>query len=349
MHIEEIRHYRIAEVLGKGGFGTVYRADRLGVDGFVRPIALKILNPGHEDRSEVAVRLRDEARMLGLLRHRAIVQVDGLVRLRGRWAIVMEYVDGVDLREVINEGPVPVGVALEIAQEVAAALYIAHDHAGPDGQPMRLLHRDIKPANVRITSAGEVKVLDFGVARAEFDTREAVTQRLFFGSIPYLSPERLEFVDTHAGDVYALGVLMFEMLSGTMFGETSVDDVEHARKVERACARLRRSDVPKDVIGLVRDALAYAPEHRPTAREFERRARLLRQRLPEPWLSDWAEQRVARILEARSRLQDDLCGLVLQEDSSKQRRKKADPTPMPWWLALGGVATGATLAWLLFG
>src|SRR5688572_24162758 len=95
--LQEGRRYRVMGVLGRGGFGTVFRADLLGEGSFVRPVALKVLNPEMEGVATVAARLRDEARLLGRVRHRSIVQVDGLVRLDDRWTVVMEYVDGVDL------------------------------------------------------------------------------------------------------------------------------------------------------------------------------------------------------------------------------------------------------------
>ena len=156
--MNENRRYEVLGVLGRGGFGTVYRAQLLGQGGFRKAVALKVLNPDMTGVAEVASRLRDEARILGLVRHRALVQVDGLVQLDGRWAVVMEYVPGVDLRVLLRGGPVPVGPALEVAGEVAGALNAAYSAKGPDGSPLRLLHRDIKPGNVLVTAMGEVKV-----------------------------------------------------------------------------------------------------------------------------------------------------------------------------------------------
>jgi serine/threonine protein kinase len=116
--VNEGRRYQILGVLGRGGFGTVYRADLLGEGSFVRPVALKVLNADMEDVATVAERLRDEARLLGRIRHRAVVHVDGLVRLDDRWTIVMEYVDGADLGRVLEQhGRFPPRPAFEIVGE----------------------------------------------------------------------------------------------------------------------------------------------------------------------------------------------------------------------------------------
>jgi serine/threonine-protein kinase len=162
------RRYRIIAPIGRGGFGTVYRAELLGVSGFSRQVALKVLNPDIGEQLEVVQRFRDEARILGLVRHRAIVHVDGLTCLDGRWTVVMEYVEGVDLRAILARGPLPAGPALEIAAEVAGAIHAAYTRRLPNGELLRLLHRDLKPANIQVTADGEVKILDFGISRADF-------------------------------------------------------------------------------------------------------------------------------------------------------------------------------------
>ena len=135
--MNEVRRYRVLETLGKGGFGTVYRAELLGSGGFAKQVALKVLND--EGQREIALRLRDEARILGLLHHRAVVGVDNLVRLDPGWAVVMEYVAGVDATSLIRYGPAPVRVVLEIIEEVASALHAAYSQPSEmTGKPLYL-------------------------------------------------------------------------------------------------------------------------------------------------------------------------------------------------------------------
>ena len=281
------RQYRILGVLGEGGFGSVYRAEMLGDGGFQRAVALKVLRSEVEGVADVALRLRDEARLLGLLDHRAIVDVLGLVRLDDRWTIVMEHVEGVDLHDLVVGGKVPLGVALEIGLEVASALHVAWDTEGPDGQPMHLVHRDIKPHNVMITAAGAVKVLDFGIARANFRAREASTQRVLFGSPGYMAPERFEHDERPAGDVYSLGVTLWEIVTGDTWGHTQVTPKAFAERHTSAWAAV---DGPLDVLGLLKQMTAYDADERPSAREVERALRDLRAPLGAPWLRDWAEE-----------------------------------------------------------
>ena len=136
----EGRRYRVISALGRGGFGTVFHAEMLGSGGFTKHVALKVLNPEVEGVEEIASRLRDEGRILGRLRHRAIVRVDGLVNFDGRWAVVMEYIEGADLRALLEEGPIPLGPALEILSEVSSALDAAYNKATADGKPIDSLN-----------------------------------------------------------------------------------------------------------------------------------------------------------------------------------------------------------------
>ena len=310
------RAYHVQSTLGKGGFGTVYRAELRGEGGFTKAVALKVLNPDMEGLDEIAQRMRDEARVLGLVRHRAIVQVDGLVRLNGRWTIVMELVNGVDLKVLAEKLTVPPGPALEMAGEIAGALHAAWTSLGPSGAPLSILHRDIKPSNAQLTALGEVKVLDFGIARADFEGREAVTRSLTFGSLEYMAPERMDLIDTPAGDIYALGSVLYELLAGQMLGKTSINPKRHEERLEERLLALqgRLGAGSEPVLDLLRDMLAYDHDGRPDAREIERQCARLRRIWPEPMLRDWAEDVVpALIAQRREQPASDLTGSTLYE------------------------------------
>jgi len=310
------RRYEVLQTVGEGGMGMVYRARLKGGGDFAKEVALKVLSRGRPDTDDLARRLRDEARILGLLRHRALVNVDGLVFLDGCWTVVMEYVHGIDLKQLAERvGALPEPCALEVVGEVSGALNVAYHTPGPDGRALKLLHRDIKPANIQITTAGEVKVLDFGVARADFDAREAETQSLAFGSLGYVAQERIDGIDVPAGDVYSLGVVLYELLSGARLGQTFLHKRRHEARLADKDDILRDRGVSEGTRALVRDMLAFGPEQRPDAREVERQAGQLRGQASGPGLRDWAEEHLATVVEeARGAVeQGEFVGQMLEE------------------------------------
>ncbi len=286
--------------------------------GFRRRVALKLLNPSWDQASDASTRLRDEARLLGRLQHRHIVRVDDLLRLDGRWALLMEYVEGVDLECVVAppEGvampPFSPRAALEVVQAVAAALWAAAETPGADNRPLAVVHRDIKPSNIRVTPQGDVKVLDFGVARADFVGREARTERVRYGSIGYMSPERLLGGDeTSAGDVYALGVVLFELVIGRSYGRTELGPAQQEAQVESACQEV--AEVAGAAVGeLLKRMLAYEAEARPSAREVEGLARTLVAGRAEADLAAWSGEVVPLVARAAA-ADPDVAGRVLAE------------------------------------
>ncbi len=301
--VEETREYRIHEPIGRGGFGTVYRAELIAPGGFRKPVAVKVLNADVNGMDEVVQRLRDEARMLALVRHSGIIHVDGLFQLQGRWAVVMEHFAGVGLNELLARAELPARCAVEIVGRVADALHAAHS-ASDDDRPLNLIHRDVKPSNILIGASGEVKIFDFGVARADLDSREAETRALFLGTPEYMAPERWLLQDSQAVDVYSLGTVLLEALTGERLGQTVPEATKHRQLVDDALGALP-ADLPESISELLCLMLAFEPGKRPSAREVERRCRELLSSLPGPWLRDWAEQAVPAVTALRSPISKD--------------------------------------------
>ena len=221
---------------------------------------------------EIVQRARDEARMLGRLRHRNIVRVEDLTVLQGHCAVVMEYLEGVDCKSLINyfedgsNGDMPLQSMFEVIGNVASALDAAYNHVPlQGGEAMQLVHRDIKPSNVMVTLGGDVKLLDFGTARANFEEREAKTQQLAFGSQAYMAPERfLGDEDTPATDVYSLGVTLYELSTGQLpFSEGDIGE-QHRNAAPPDATRLV-ADYPPALAQLIQRMMAKTPEDRPAS------------------------------------------------------------------------------------
>ncbi|MBN1336894.1 MAG: serine/threonine protein kinase [Deltaproteobacteria bacterium] len=324
------RTYRILDLLGRGGYGSVYRAEKASQEGFSTIVALKRLHPGFvgpgtpKHAAEAARRLRDEARLLGLLRHRAIVQVYDLVLLEGAWTIVMEYVEGLDCGRLLESGPVPERQAMEIVGEVANALSYAWRFATPNGRELRLLHRDIKPSNVMVTADGGVKVLDFGIARADFDQRESTTSATILGTRAYMAPERID-IDGDASavgpeaDVYSLGAVLFELLAGAPPPRAALDPDAHALRMRQGISERLSSRFDPRVQRLVEQMTSYSPEDRPGAEDVRCLVEQRVRDVPGYTLRAWAERTVPPAMDTHRRVlaraSDPLVGKVLDEMS----------------------------------
>lgn len=325
------RQFRFIRPIARGGFGTVYLCKEEHNDGFSRVVAIKLLNAQWTDVDEVASRIRDEARLLGLLRHRNIVDVYALTSIDGRSAVVMEYLDAVDLRYLMGhcrsvEARIPARVALEMVAAVANALDAAYNRPPMKGEkPLRVIHRDIKPSNIMIDGAGVPKVLDFGVAQSDIASREASTQELQFGSVEYMAPERLFFEpETPSSDVYSLAATLFELLTferlGKAQGRASTHDAHLANRLSflRGCL-----DVPPEVAAgveaLLLRALHFEHTHRPDAATFCQDAKQLARRIPTDDMVAWCEGTVPAAVEAamaRSVEVEPLSDAILREDSA---------------------------------
>jgi hypothetical protein len=232
-------HYRIVEKLGEGGMGIVWRATDTNLD---REVAIKVLPEALATDVQRLQRFEREAKLLASLNHANIAAVYGLHEQDGMRFIAMELVPGEDLSVILGRGAVPIDRAIEIAQQVADALEVAHEQG--------VVHRDLKPANVLITPEGKAKVLDFGLAKAfESDpassntspamsptlTSAGTVAGMILGTAAYMAPEqaRGHVVDKRA-DIWAFGCVLYEMLTGKMAfpGETISDTLAAVLKLE---------------------------------------------------------------------------------------------------------------------
>ena len=204
---KEIDGYRILDVLGRGGMGVVYKAHDVNLD---KTVALKMIDPALARDEAFLRRFRGEARALARIDSPHIVRVYAMRPTEAGLYIVMEFVDGGTLTDLVLDGPVPWQRALPIIRQMLTALEHAHS--------VNVIHRDIKPSNIMLTARGEVKVTDFGLAKVrKTDGLATVTQGIA-GTLFYMSPEQVEGLADldHRSDLYSMGMTIYQMLTGRL-------------------------------------------------------------------------------------------------------------------------------------
>jgi len=215
--MERFGKYILVDKISSGGMADVYRAKVLGIRGFTKTVAIKRIHPHLLERTRFLRMFTDEAKIASRLVHPNIVQIYDLGEADGTPYIAMEYVAGRDLFRVLQrlgslDRRCPWRLATRIVNEVCTGLHFAHDFRSPDGQPQEIVHRDVSPRNIIITYNGEIKLTDFGVARAR--NREEHTEHgIIKGKVRYLSPEAAyaKHVDRRS-DLFSLGIVFGEML-----------------------------------------------------------------------------------------------------------------------------------------
>ncbi|MCB9534997.1 MAG: protein kinase [Myxococcales bacterium] len=252
--METLGPYRLVRTIGVGGMGEVFLATLERAAGFEKQVALKCVLPGRMADPAFVEMFEREARHAAALTHRHIVQIFDFGRDGGRAWLAMEYVHGVDLRAVLDRvgGPLPPGIAVEVAEACARALDYAHRARDAAGRPLRLVHRDVSPQNVLLSFEGDVKLADFGLADTAAAAADEGTLRGKFG---YMAPEqaRGRAVDART-DQFALGVVLYEMLGGARaFGPAGAPaDEVLARATEGAPLEPLEARVPEALASLVR-------------------------------------------------------------------------------------------------
>jgi serine/threonine-protein kinase len=266
MLAQTIAHYRIQAKIGAGGMGEVYRATDTRLN---RDVAIKVLPEALARDGDRMTRFEREAKVLASLNHPNIASIYGLEESNGARALVMELVEGLTLAERIKQGALPLDEALSMAKQIAEALEYAHERG--------IIHRDLKPSNVKLTPDGQVKVLDFGLAKAlEGETSEEELQNsptlsaaatragVLLGTAAYMSPEqaRGKRVDRRA-DIWAFGCVLYEMLTGqdAFGGETTSDILACVIRAEPDWSAIPAS-VPPRIRELLRRCLQKDPKKR---------------------------------------------------------------------------------------
>ncbi|MFC1611538.1 serine/threonine protein kinase, partial [Myxococcota bacterium] len=257
-------NYLLLDLINTGGMAEVYRAKTFGVGGFEKIIALKRILPQHTENQAFVDMIIDEARIAAQLTNKNIAQIYELGVVDGEYYIAMEYVPGQNVRQLLdhlreNGERLPIPYAAFVASCVCFALQHAHRKCDRDGEPLGIIHRDVTPHNVLISYDGEVKVVDFGIARAMH--RITKTQAgLVKGKMQYLSPEQVRpgMPIDRRSDIFGVGLLFFEMLTGEpqFSGSSNSEILEMVRDARITKPTDVIPDLPESVERVVLKALA---------------------------------------------------------------------------------------------
>ena len=217
---DKVKGYDVLAPLGAGGMATLYLARRRGVGGFSRLVTLKLIHKHLVEDEAMIERFLLEARISAHIAHPNVVRVEEVGQCGDSYFIAMEYVHGVSLAELLEQlhdrgMRLRPTLCVWLAAQVAEALHAAHEATGENGAPLGIVHHDVSPQNVLIAHTGHVKLIDFGIAKCRAGAEQSSPGSLLLGKLRYMSPEqlRLERVDRKS-DVYALGVMLWEMLAG---------------------------------------------------------------------------------------------------------------------------------------
>ncbi|MFQ5639161.1 MAG: protein kinase [bacterium] len=248
-----ISHYTILEKRGEGGMGVVYKAEDTKLK---RTVALKFLPLQALKSDDDQKRFQREAQAAAALSHTHIAHIYGIDEIDGQWFIAMEYIEGESLKEKIEKGPLKLDEASRIAIQVADGLHAAHEKD--------IVHRDIKPANIMLTKKGQAKITDFGLAKLRGRSKLTKTN-MTLGTLAYMSPEQAQGQEAdHLTDIWALGVVLYEMLTGKIPFTGDYDQVVMYSIVNEDPEPITavRTGVPMELERVVRKALAKNPNER---------------------------------------------------------------------------------------
>jgi serine/threonine protein kinase len=257
------QRYKIAEKVDAGGMAEIFRGYAFSLDGIQKQVAIKRVRP-HLATNKTFIRMFiDEARLTMRLNHANITQVFDVGRAQGTYFLVMEFVDGANLRKISQSAAekgyrIPVEIGIQIILEVCKALAHAHSARDENGNALDIVHRDVSPPNVMVSRGGEVKITDFGLAKAVTHL-EATDPGVVKGKFSYLAPEATEGKSVDArSDIFSCGIILHELLTGRrlFMGKTDLETVELVKRCEVSPPSALNPDVDNDLDEIVLRALA---------------------------------------------------------------------------------------------
>src|SRR6185295_2474418 len=261
--------YRLIRRLGVGGMGDVYLARVEGLAGFEKHVAVKLLHEHLVGEEMVMESFLAEARLAANLSHANIAQLYDLGQSDGMYFIAMEYVSGLDLRALMAEAAkrderLPIPLCCHVVARLCDGLDHAHRKRDAAGRPLKLVHRDVSPSNCLVSFSGEVKLIDFGIAKAAGENSRTRTG-MIKGKTAYLSPEQVQgWSLDRRSDVFSVGIVLYELLCGPrpFAGESELSVMEAIRDVRYLPPGDLDPDLPPGLSAIVTRALAKDPQAR---------------------------------------------------------------------------------------
>jgi len=265
--IESDSEIQLIRRIAQGGMSVVYEALQRGTAGFSKRVAVKMMLTKYTDDQKFLELFVDEAKLVADLVHENIVQTHHLGLTEGsNFYIVMEFVEGISMHEFIlhhrlNDIQIPEKLAVHIVSRIARGLSYAHQAVDRSGNPLNIVHRDICPSNIMISNEGITKITDFGVAKAKSNSLN--TDKWLMGKVPYMSPEQAACRELNfRSDVYSLGAVLFELLSGRCLRSEDANPREDNFAEIPIPWDLLPKDTGKTLIGLLEKMLNPDPECR---------------------------------------------------------------------------------------
>ncbi|MFH1016664.1 MAG: protein kinase [Pseudomonadota bacterium] len=268
--------YYLTDQIAVGGMAEIYKAVAQGADGKRFTLAIKRILPQLSDDEEFVSMLVDEAKVMVLLNHPNIVPIIEFGKIEDSYYIAMEYIHGVTLKELFKtvrlaDQSFSIDLAVHIAREIGTGLSYAHRKTDEAGRPLQIVHRDISPANILISYQGEVRIADFGIARAANQSHRTQIG-IIRGKTGYMSPEQTRATTTldQRSDIYSLGIILWELLSGERLyrAETVPEALKMIRESKVPPLRENRPEIPPELEAIAMKALTPNPEERYQRAEF---------------------------------------------------------------------------------